>query len=219
MNLTTTEKYALAVLKEDGRLSALQKEKRGICLVASCIWDLIEAGAAVPDEKGKLKISAPLPQNLEYCRCVYKMAAKKPRKPEDIILEYVFAFTEKRMNTLVESIADGLIGKGALITEEQHGLWKAKLCHVDDKVLADNMAAIQSLDGEVNPDQLMLAILLLNSGSAEKLLSKEELSNLKGAVRRDNGNFQPYVKNMIRTVETAICSLTLSGTAAVVVTQ
>lgn len=215
MKLTTTEKYALAALETNEKVSSLQKQERGICLIASCIWDMIEAEAIVPDTKGKLKVSTPLPEKIAYCSSIYELLAKKPRKPEDVVLEYTHTLTDKRMKALVESIVDGLARKSVLTVEEQDGLLGTKLCHVEQAVLADDMAAIKNLDGAVTPDQFMLAILLLKSGVAKKLLDREELSKLKKAANQDKGDFQPYVKNMITMTDTMIFSII----AAFMVTQ
>lgn len=215
MKLTTTEKYALAALESNEKMSSLQKQERGICLVASCIWDMIEAEVIVPDTKGKLKVSTPLPEKITYCSSIYELLAKKPRKPEDVVLEYTHTLTDKRMKALVESIVNGLAGKSALTVEEQDGLLSTKLCHVEQEVLADDMAAIKNLDGAVTPDQFMLAILLLKSGVAKKLLDREELSKLKKVAKQDRGDFQPYVKNMITMTDSMISSII----AAFMITQ
>lgn len=214
MNLTTTEKYALAVFEAKGKLSSLQKQERGICLVASCIWDLIEAEAVAPNEKGKLKVASVLPETLFYCTSVYEMLAKKPMKPEDAVYEYTFTLTEKRIRSLVDRIADGLIEKSVLVVEEQGGPVKTKLCHVDPVALADDMAALKNMDGTVTPDQFMLAILLLESGIAKKLLSREETASLKKAVKENKGDFEPYVKNMIASVYSCIAAVSASACAA-----
>ena len=86
MKLTSTETYALAVLEAQGRLSALQKRERALCLAAACVWDMIQAGAVTADEKGKLRISAPLPETISYCAPLYETLAKKPRKPEGVVV-------------------------------------------------------------------------------------------------------------------------------------
>ena len=117
MNLTTTEKYALAVLEAKGKLDALQKQERGVCLVASCLWDMMEAEVLAPDSKGKLKVSAQLPELLAYCSPIYELLTKRPRKPEDYVIEYTEALTAKRIKCLVKSIADGLVGKSVLVVE------------------------------------------------------------------------------------------------------
>lgn len=206
MNLTTTEKYALAVFEAKGKMADLQKDERGICLVASCLWDMIGAGVVAPDEKGRLKVTAALPETLDYCNAIYEMLGKKPVKPEKVVQDYMGALTDKRIRSLVESIAEGLARKGALTLKEQGGLHKTMLCHVNTAVLMDDMAALKNMDGTMTPDQLMMAVLLLKSGVAKKLMSKEEITNLKEAAKRDDSGFQPYVKNMITVVETAISS-------------
>ncbi len=206
MNLTTTEKYALAAFEANEKMSSIQKQERGICLVASCIWDMVEAEVIVPDTKGKLKVSAPLPETLSYCGSVYEFLAKKPRKPEDVVLEYTHTLTDKRMKSLTEKLVNELAGKALLTVEEQDGLLGTKLCHVDNSVLATDMAAIKNLNDAISPEQFMLAILLLKSGVAKKLLDREQLSQLKKAASQDKGDFQPYVKNMIAMTEAMISS-------------
>lgn len=201
MKLTTTEKYALAVLKTRGKLSSLQKGECGVCLAASCIWDLMETKTVETDKKGKLKITAPLPGTLIYCAPIYEMLEKKPMKPTKAVLKYMAALTDKRIRLLVKGMANDLIRKSALAVEQRGRLLKSTLCHVDTAAIADDLAVLKHMDESITPEQFMLAILLLKSGTAKKLLNKAELSNLKKAAKQDNGDFQPYVKKMVSAVE------------------
>lgn len=114
--------------------------------------------------------------------------------------------TDKRMKSLTEKLVNELAGKALLTVEEQDGLLGTKLCHVDNSVLATDMAAIKNLNDAISPEQFMLAILLLKSGVAKKLLDREQLSQLKKAASQDKGDFQPYVKNMIAMTEAMISS-------------
>ncbi len=212
MKLTTTEKYALAVLEVKGKLSDLQKKERGVCLVASCIWDMMESECVMSDEKGRFIVSAPLPGSLSYCSSIYEMLQKKPMKPKKIVRDYMVTLTDKRIKSLAEDIADHLISKSALVAEQQEGLRKTKLYHVDHAIISDDMSALKHMDETVTPAQFMLAILLLKSGTAKKLLNKEELSELKKAAKEDRGEFQPYVKEMIKAVDMTI---TVGAAAAV----
>ena len=47
-------------------------------------------------------------------------------------------------------------------------------------------------------------------------MNKEEMSSLKKAVKQDRSDFQPYVNNLIRIVETTIASVAV---ASVMLTQ
>ncbi len=200
MNLTTTEKYALAVLEVHGRLSALQKKERALYLAASCVWDMMQAKSVTVDKKGKLRISAPLPETLSYCGPVYERLTKKPMKPEKAALDYVYI--NKRIKMLMENIADDLIGKSVLVVEQQSSLRKAKLCHMDNSVIAEDISAVKQMDRAVTPNQINLAILLLESGTAKKLLSKQELSALKMAVKQTGSDFQTYIKKVKKNFQT-----------------
>ena len=214
MNLTTTEKYALTVLETYGKLTALQKQERALCLAASCIWDMLQAKSVTVDEKGKLRVSAPLPETLSYCGPVYKILAKKPMKPEKAALDCIH--TNKRIKTLVESITDNLIDKSVLVVEQQGSLLKTRMCHVDTTVIVEDITAIKHMDRAAAPDRTDLAVLLLESGTAKKLLNKQELSVLKKAARQVNSDFQTYVKKVtkkFRAVKAVIwASIGMSGT-------
>lgn len=200
MNLTTTEKYALAVLEAHGRLSALQKKERALYLAASCVWDMMQAKSVTVDKKGKLRISAPLPETLSYCSPIYERLTKKPMKPEKAALDYVYI--NKRIKMLMENIADDLIGKSVLVVEQQSSLRKAKLCHMDNSVIAEDISAVKQMDRAVTPNQINLAILLLESGTAKKLLSKQELSALKMAAKQTGSDFQTYIKKVKKNFQT-----------------
>ena len=194
MNITTTEKYALAVLEAKGKLTALKKQERALYLAASCVWEMMQTESVTTDKKGKLRVSAPLPEMLSYCSPIYERVAKKPMKPEKV--PYYHIWTNKRIKALVESIADDLIGQSVLVVEQQNSLLKAKLCHVDTSMIAENIATIKHIDKTIAPEQINLAILLLESGTAKKLLNKQELSTLKKAVRQTDSDFKTYVKKV-----------------------
>lgn len=212
MNLTTTEKYALVAFESNGKLSDIQKHERGICLVASCLWDMIKAEVIAPDTNGKMNITTPLPEELVYCKSVYEFLAKKPRKSEDVVLEYTYTFSDKRIKVLVENLVNDLAEKSALVVEKSRNLRNQKYVYVDKTLLADDIDAVKSMGESITSNQYMLAILLLKSGVAKRLLSKEELSNLKKSVKRDNRDFQPYIKNMIAAIETTISSAAVTST-------
>ena len=153
MNLTTTEKYALAVLEAKSKLTALKKRELALYLAASCVWDMIQAESVCADKKGKLRISAPLPETLSYCRPIYERLAKKPMKPTKV--PYDCIWMNKRIKTLLKSIADDLIGKSVLVVEQQNSL--------------------------------------LESGTAKKLLNKQELSDLKKTEFRKNREMRCFI--------------------------
>lgn len=194
MNLTTTEKYALAVLEAKGRLTALKKKERALYLAASCVWEMMQAKSVIVDKKGKLRISAPLPEMLSYCAPIYERLSKNPMKPAKVPYDHIWM--NKRIKALVESIADELISKSALVVEQKSSLLKAKLCHVDTTMIAEDIVAIKHMNGTAAPDQINLAILLLESGTAKKLLNKQELSALKKTVKQTDSDFKTYIKKV-----------------------
>ncbi len=194
MNLTTTEKYALAVLEAKGKLTALKKQERALYLAASCVWEMMQTESVTIDKKGKLRVSAPLPEMLFYCKPIYERLAKKPMKTTKV--PYDCIWMNKRIKTLLKSTADDLISKSALVVEQQSSLLKAKLCHMDTSMIAEDIAAIKHMDRTAAPEQINLAILLLESGTAKKLLNKQELSVLKKAVRQSDSDFKTYIKKV-----------------------
>lgn len=194
-NLTTTEKYALAVLAAKGRLSALQNKDRAILLAASCVWDMLRAGCVSAGKKGKLHVCAPLPEALAYCGPVYERLAKKPAKPEKAA--YNCIWTSGRIKAMVKSVADDLIEKSVLVAERQDNLPTAKRCHVDTAVLAEDLAALKQPESAA-PEQIDLAVLLLESGAAKKLLEKQEHTALKKALKQTDSDFRTYVRGVKR---------------------
>lgn len=200
MNLTTTEKYALVILEAKGKLTALKKQERALYLAASCVWDMIQSKTVTADKKGKLRISAPLPEKLSYCHPVYERLAKKPMKPEKVPYDHIW--TNKRIKTLVENIADDLIGKSVLVVEQQSCLLKSKLCHVDTTMITEDIATLKHMSRTANPEQTNLAVLLLESGTAKKLLNKQELSALKKELKHMDSDFKTYIKKVKKRFQT-----------------
>lgn len=196
MALTITEKYVLAVLETYGKASGLQREDQALCLASACVWEMMQEKSVTADKKGKLRISSPLPAALSYCSPVYKRLAKKPMKPERAALDYSFALTNRRLKHLAESTADDLIDKSVLVVEQKGSLWKVRLCYVDTAVIAKDIDAIKHMAKASAPEQTNLAILLLESGTAKKLLNKQELTVLKKAVKQVNSDFHAYVKKV-----------------------
>ena len=153
MNLTTTEKYALAVLEAKSKLTTLKNQERALYLAASCVWEMMQTESVTIDKKGKLRVSVPLPEMLFYCKPIYERLAKKPMKPTKV--PYDCIWMNKRIKTLVERIADDLIGKSVLVVEQQNSL--------------------------------------LESGTAKKLLNKQELSDLKKTEFRKNREMRCFI--------------------------
>ena len=118
----------------------------------------------------------------------------------------------------MESIADNLIDKSVLVVEQQGSLRKVKLCHVDITAITEDITAVKHMDRAAAPDQTNLAILLLESGTAKKMLSKHELSVLKKVVKQTDSDFQTYikkVKKVFRTVKALLLSsIALSASSA-----
>lgn len=200
MNLTTTEKYALAVLDVKGKLTALKKQEQALYLAASCVWDMMQAKSVTADKKGKLRIAAPLPETLSYCSPIYERLAKKHMKPEKVPYDRIW--TNKRIKTLVKNITDDLIGKSVLVVEQQSSRSKAKLCLVDTTMITEDIAAVKHMDSTATPEQTNLAVLLLESGTAKKLLNKQELSVLKKAVKKTDSDFRIYIKKVKKLFQT-----------------
>lgn len=211
MNLTTTEKYALAVLEVYDKLNALQKKERALCLAASCVWEMMQEKAVTADKKGKLRISTPLPETLSYCTSVYERLAKKPMTPEKAAFDHIW--TNKRIKTLVKNITDDLISKSVLVVEQQSSLRKTKLCHADTKMITEDIAAVKYMDSTAASEQINLAVLLLESQTAKKLLSKQDLSALKKAVKQTGGEFRTYVKKVKKMFQ-AVRTLLLASVAS-----
>ncbi|MDE6642451.1 MAG: GPP34 family phosphoprotein [Acetatifactor sp.] len=214
MNMTTTEKYALTVLEAQGKLTALQKQEQALYLAASCVWEMMQAKSVTADKRGKLRVSSPLPETLSYCRPIYKRLAKKPMKPEKAALDYIY--TNKRIKSLVESIADDLIDKSVLVVEQQSSRRKTSLCHLDTTLIAEDIVAAKHMDRTAAPDQINLAILLLESGTAKKLMNKQEFSVLKKASGQVSTDFKTYVKKVSKRFRIAKAiiwaSIGVSGT-------
>ena len=200
MHLTITEKYALTVLEAYGKLTAFQKQERAVYLAASCVWDMMQAKSVTADKKGKLRISAPLPETLSYCSPIYERLEKKPMKPEKVPYDRIW--TNKRIKTLVKNITDDLIGKSVLVVEQQSSLSKSKLCHVDTTMITEDISAVKHMDCTITPEQTNLAVLLLESGTAKKLLSKHELSVLKKVVKQTDSEFKTYIKKVTKLFRT-----------------
>lgn len=196
MNLTRTEKYALAVLDTYGKLGALKKQERAICLAISCIWEMWQAGAVAMDKKGRLVVAAPLPESLSFCGPVYARLAKKARKPEKAA--YYCIWTPKRIKMMVKSVTDALIEKSVLVLEQPNGLSKADRCHVDNGVIADDLAVIRQPDEAAAPEQLDLAALLLESRAAKKMLSKQERNALTKLLRQADSGFIEYLTKTMK---------------------
>lgn len=213
MDLTMTEKYVLTVLDAYGKLSALKKQEHALCLAVSCVWEMQQAGAVAPDKKDRLMVCAPLPAALSYCGPVYGWLAKNPRRPAKAA--YRYSWTPKRIKLLVKSVTNVLIEKSVLVLEQPNSQAKAGRCHVDSELIANDIAAIRQLDEAVTSEQLDLAALLLESGTAKKLLSKQERSALKKAVRSFDSAFKAYLQETMKVYWTAKTILWASiGTSA-----
>lgn len=224
MSLSTTQKYVLAVLSPENKLSVLKKGNSGICLVVSCIWDMLFAKVAVLNEKGKMEIISGLPIDLEYCRPIYdELVSKANKPPKKIILSYTTALTDKRMLGLAEAVVLQLSNQGYLTAIGTSGLSGQKVWKPKENLLESIFSALKELSslGERSVENnLMLAILLLESGLAKKLFRQSDIKELKENVsNRDTLNLQPYLRNMISLVEQEISSAIASAAVSIILTN
>lgn len=217
MSLSTTQKFVLASLSPENKLSVLKKGNSSICLVASCIWDMLVEKVVVLNDKGQMTITGGLPDNLEYCRPIYdELTSKSNKLPKQIILSYTTALSDKRILNLTEGIVLQLAKQGYLTAVEIPGLFGHKIWKPEENNITDLMQIANS-EELLDESDSMFAILVLESGLAKKLFSPAEIKVLKKNVAcRDTSNFQPYLKNMINFVEQQIGSVIVSATVSTI---
>lgn len=224
MSLSITQKYALVALSPENKISSLKKQNNGICLVASCLWEMIAAKVVVLNEKEQMEVTSGLPEDLEYCRPIYdELVSKVAQKPGKIILNYTTSLTDKRLLRLVDCIISPLNKQGYITATEATGLFGEKIWKVKEDMLKNDLVALRELlvpDGVVTEDDLMLAILMVESGLAKKSFNKDEVKKIKSNVKkRDSLRLQPYLKNMIDLVELEISAAITSATVSVFLTN
>lgn len=116
-----------------------------------------------------------------------------------------------------------LSNQGYITATESTRLFGQKIWKVKDNVFKNDLVNLRELlvsDAVITEDNIMLAILMIESGLAKKLFSKDEMKILKMNVKkRDSLSLQPYLKNMINLVELEISSAITSTTVSMLLTN
>lgn len=208
--LSFTQEYVLCVLNQKGSLRSLKQTETKVCLVASGIWELLIDNIIALDNKGKIGIKTDLPLEKEYLHPLFKeIKDSKPMKLKVLVEKYSLSFTDKKLNSFIETLIFYLVQNGTLLEEKSKGLFgnKSKYTPKADYVnrTIEKIRAEFLEDGDLSDETAILSVLLKESKLLKKYFSQYESEKLKERIKDlKDSSISPFVKEMIDQINAVI---------------
>ncbi len=216
-DLSITQEYMICTVNEEGILSS-HNQKAIVCLIVSGVLEMqLEKCVYLKDKK--LTVCAGLPENMAYLKPLYDVINQgKPVKAEKVVETYTAAFTNKKLNELVDALMDGL--KAADVVElVKTGLLKNKDTFVPKKEvitgIIEKIRAELLEDGEISEEVVALTVLMEEAGSLNEYFSKFEQKELKTKLETiKNSDAGTFVKEMVQHMDELMASMLISSVIA-----
>ena len=199
MDLSLSQKYALCVLNEKGKIPAFQMEGSA-CLLAAALLEMQMDGRI---ENKKIRICGELADGKEAFRPIYDyLDAPKPRSIDKVTGEFLVTFTNKKLNALLDSVCAPLAEQGLVAPEP--GFLGSQTHYIPDTravgLVIDGLRAELLEEGEISEDAAMLAVLLERSNLL-KTYFRERLKALEqGAAGQVIREVTACIDAMITTI-------------------
>lgn len=180
MDLSLSQKYALCVLNEKGKIPAFQMEGSA-CLLAAALLEM-QMDGAIRIENKKIRIRGELADGKEAFRPIYDyLDAPKPRSIDKVTGEFLVTFTNKKLNALLDSVCAPLAEQGLVAPEP--GFLGSQTHYIPDTravgLVIDGLRAELLEEGEISEDAAMLAVLLERSNLLKTYFSKFEQGQIR----------------------------------------
>lgn len=180
-DLSIAQEYLVCTVNEKGALPACD-QKAAACLVLSGILEMeLEKCISIQDKK--VSVCAPLPEHMSYLQPLYDaLNPEKPMKIEKIVETYTIAFTNKKLNQLMDGLMDSLkeadavepVKTGIFGNKEGYAPKREAVTGIIEKIRAELLE-----DGEISEDVIALTALMQETGRLKDYFSKYEQKELK----------------------------------------
>lgn len=204
-DLSVCQEYLLCSLNEKGNLPALSTEVP-VCLLAGGLIDLLFSKSIAINEKKQFHIIGDLKSENQHLQSLYEFINEaKPMKVDQLVSQYAFTFTDKRLKLLIKDIGSSLVDK-SYATADTKGFFGNSVSFIPNVEAIDRV--IQSIraelleDGVLSEDMIALVSLLEKSNQIKRYFSKYEKEQLKlrlNEIKKDPSN--KLVKEMIDYIE------------------
>ena len=209
---TVTQQYMICTVNEKGLFPGHDR-KAVVCLIMSGILEMQLANCVFIEGK-KLSVSGPLPEQMEYLRPLYQeMDRGKPIKIQKIVEAYLVTFTSKKLQALVEAVLSRLEEEKAVIPVKAGILGKQQGYIPEKEAVEDVISGIRAglLEDEApSEDVAAVAMLLDETGSLKKYVTRQEQKELKARIKQiRSGEVGKTVREMVQYFDAlAACVLT-----------
>ncbi len=209
MDLSLSQKYALCVLNEKGKIPAFQLEGSA-CLLAAALLEM-QMDGIIRIENKKIRICGELSGEKEAFRPLYDyLDAPKPRSIDKVTGEFLVTFTNKKINALLDSVCAPMAEEG-LVTQEP-GFLGSQTHYVPDTrsvgLVIDGLRAELLEEGEISEDAAMLAVLLERSSLLKTYFSKFEQSQIKARLKElEDGPAGQVIREVTACIDAMIATI------------
>lgn len=203
-DLSITQEYLICTVNGKGILPGYN-QKAVACLIVSGILELqLERCILLKDKK--ISVCAELPEHTAYLRPIYDVINQgKPVKAEKVVETYTIAFTNKKLNELVDILMDSLreadvvepVKNGLLGNKEGYAPKKDVVTGIIEKIRSELLE-----DGEISEDIVALTALMDKAGNLKDYFSNYEQKELKKKIETiKKSETGTLVKEMAQHVE------------------
>lgn len=203
-DLSITQEYMVCTVNGKGALVS-SNQKAVACLIASGLLDMRLAKCISLNDK-KVSVCDELPEHLVFLKPLYNVINQdKPVKVEKVVETYTFAFTNKKLNELVNVIMDSLkeadileLAKtGFLGNKDNYVPKKEIITGIIEKIRAELLE-----NGEISEDVIALTALMDKAGNLKDYFSKFEQKELKNKIEAiKNSDAGTLAKEMVQHIE------------------
>lgn len=180
-DLSITQEYMICTVNEKGIIPG-DNQKEVACLIVSGILEMqLEKCISLKDKE--VSVCAELPEHAAYLKPIYDIINQgNPIKAEKIVETYTIAFTNKKLNELLDTLLDSLkeadvvepVKAGLLGNKEGYVPKKEVITGIIEKIRSELLE-----DGEISEEVIALTALMDKAGNLKEYFSNYEQKELK----------------------------------------
>lgn len=203
-DLSIAQEYLIFAVNEKGIFPG-SNSKAIVCLIVSGLLEMqLEKCVSLKDKK--LAVCAELPENMAYLKPLYDVINQgKPISAESVVEKYIVAFTNKKLNEIVDALMNSLKEADA-VEPAMAGLLNHRETFVPKreivKGITEKIRAELLEDGEISEEVVALTALMDKAGKLNDYFSRFEQKELKARLEKiNNSDAGILVKQMIQYID------------------
>lgn len=217
-DLSITQEYLLCALNKKGKIPAFGNEIQ-TCFVAGALLELLNNEFVKIQDK-KVVINKEMNEAFDYLRPLYSfIEGSKPKSIKNLASDYVFTFSSKKLNDLIQSVGDSLVAADCADGKKERGIFGGEKVRYFPKAerienVVQKVRAELLEDGDLSDETVCLTSLLNKSGLLKQYFSKYESKQLNDRINEiKNSDSNRLVKEMLDYIDTLVLVTIIASTS------